>query len=63
MRSSFTQSDVFRALKAAHRAGMRVERFEISKDGKIIVVAKSSHALSDDLDRELREFEDRHGEG
>jgi hypothetical protein len=66
VRGFFTQSDVVRALKAASKAGLSVERFEISRDGKIIVVAnlaKSSEPLVDDLDRELLDFEARHGEG
>jgi hypothetical protein len=65
MRSSFTQSDVIRALKAAIKAGISVDRLEISKDGKIVVVASSAMSAAipqDDLDRELSEFEARHGE-
>lgn len=65
MRSSFTQSDVIRALKAAIKAGISVGRLEISKDGKIVVVASSAMSAAapqDDLDRELSEFEVRHGE-
>jgi hypothetical protein len=36
--SSFRQSDVTRALRAAKAAGVGVERFEIDRDGKIVVV-------------------------
>jgi hypothetical protein len=37
-RCTFKQQDVTRALRAAAAAGMKVERYEIDKDGKIIVV-------------------------
>jgi hypothetical protein len=35
---TFKQSDVIKALKAAVRAGFAVERVEIDKNGKIVVV-------------------------
>jgi len=35
---TFKQSDVTRALKATVKAGIAVERVEIDKDGKIVVV-------------------------
>lgn len=35
----FRQADVTKAVMAARRAGMRVERFEIEPGGKITVVA------------------------
>jgi hypothetical protein len=34
----FRQSDLTRALKAARAAGIEIARFEIEKDGKIVVV-------------------------
>ncbi len=60
----FKQSDVTRALRGAVNAGIDVGRFEIAKDGRIIVVASSAMSSSaplDDLDRELLAFEVRHG--
>jgi hypothetical protein len=36
---TFKQGDVTKALKAAANAGMSVKRFEIDRDGKIIVIA------------------------
>ena len=35
---TFRQSDVTKALKATVKAGIAVERVEIDKDGKIVVV-------------------------
>lgn len=35
----FKQSDVTRAVKGAASAGLRVERVEISPDGRIVVIA------------------------
>jgi hypothetical protein len=38
-RQTFRQNDLAKALKAAAAAGVPVARFEIDRDGKIIVVA------------------------
>jgi DNA-binding MarR family transcriptional regulator len=35
---TFKQSDVTKALKAAVKAGIAIERVEIDKDGKIVIV-------------------------
>jgi hypothetical protein len=35
---TFKQSDVTKALKATVKAGIAVERVEIAKDGKIVIV-------------------------
>jgi len=37
----FRQRDLTRAIKAARLAGLNVERVEVDKDGKIIVVIAS----------------------
>jgi hypothetical protein len=60
---TFKQSDVTRALRGTARAGIDVDRCEIAKDGKIVIVARSAIGgpPPDDLDRELLEFEARHG--
>lgn len=61
---TFKQQDVTRALRATVAAGIEVQRIEIDKDGKITVVAAGGSAPPDnDLDRELTEFEGRHGQG
>lgn len=62
--SAFRQQDVTRALRATVAAGIEVRRVEIAKDGRIVIVAGSPASTSpevDDLDRELSEFEARHG--
>jgi len=46
---TFKQRDVTKALKAAVKAGIAIERFEIDKDGKIIIVtAKAKDAVNGD---------------
>jgi hypothetical protein len=62
--STFRQQDVTRAVKAVTAAGVHIARVEIGRDGKIVVVAQQSASnQQDDLDRELAEFEARHGQG
>jgi hypothetical protein len=62
---TFKQTDVTRALRGAARAGIEVDRCEISIDGRIVIVTRSATGglPLDDLDRELLEFEARHGAG
>ena len=63
--SSFRQvEDVTRAVKAVATAGVAIARIEIGRDGKIVIVTQQGMAgPQDDLDRELSEFEVRHGQG
>ena len=58
--STFKQTDLTRALRAARAAGVNVQRFEIDKDGKIVIVTGNAAAPDNDLDRELTDFEARH---
>ena len=60
--STFRQRDVTRAARGVEDAGIPVERVEIGKDGKIVVVAKSRDGPPNELDRELEKFEARHGQ-
>ena len=62
--STFRQQDVTRAVKAVAAAGVHIARIEIDKAGKIVIIAAEAlHLAADDLDRELTEFEARHGQG
>jgi len=64
---TFKKGDVTRALKAAEKAGFKVQRAEVRTDGSIVLdfigppIAMSGAV--DDLDSELAEFEARHGQG
>ncbi len=48
-------------------AGVGIARVEIDKSGKIVIVPgkpqEPAMARQDDLDQELAEFEERHGQG
>jgi hypothetical protein len=64
--SVFRQSDVTRAIKAAVAAGVNIERVEIDKSGRIVIVTGKPgepEAPANDLDRELAEWEANHGKG
>jgi hypothetical protein len=61
-RSTFRQSDITRAFRAARAAGVENVRIEIAKDGRLVIIATAAQpAVQDDLDRELEEFRARHG--
>jgi len=61
---TFKQRDVTRALRGAKAAGIEIQRVEIDKTGKIVLVttSHSSQTAADELDLELAAFEARHGE-
>jgi hypothetical protein len=60
---TFKQRDVTRAIRGALKAGVKGWRLEL-ENGKIILTsAETSSSLGDDLDRELADFETRHGQG
>jgi hypothetical protein len=43
---TFKQTDLTRALKGAAKAGVEVQRFEIDREGKIVVVSGRSNDLA-----------------
>jgi hypothetical protein len=55
--STFLQSDVTRALKGVRAAGFGVERVEIAKDGKIVVVPDKPHAATADIGDDGNEWD------
>jgi uncharacterized protein GlcG (DUF336 family) len=56
----FKQCDVTRAVKAVAKAGVAVAGIEIAPDGKIVIRTGGDGTVqSNDLDRELAEFEAR----
>ena len=48
--SSFRQTDLTRAIKAARNAGVEVARAEIAKDGKIIIIIGETTGSSADIE-------------
>ena len=60
--STFRQSDITRAIRAARKAGVENVRDEIAKDGRIVIVTGGAQPVQDDLDRELEQFRARHGQ-
>jgi hypothetical protein len=53
--STFKQSDVAKALKAAKLAGIKIARFEIDRDGKIVVQAGKPDA-GEAVDTDANDF-------
>ena len=47
-RNSFKSTDLQRAVRGAQAAGLVVERVEVDRDGKIIVVVAASEAVAND---------------
>ena len=60
--STFRQSDITQAIRAARKAGVENVRVEIAKDGRIVIVTGGAQPVQDDLDRELEQFRARHGQ-
>jgi hypothetical protein len=61
---TFRQCDVARLVRAAKAAGLHVTGIRVDKSGAIeVVIGEPVVQPKDDLDRELEEFEARHGQG
>jgi len=48
--STFRQTDLTRAIRAARNAGVEVARAEIAKDGKIVIIIGESAGSSTDIE-------------
>jgi hypothetical protein len=48
----FRQQDVTRAIRAAKAAGVEIQRIEIARDGRIVIItaAEAGHQISTPLD-------------
>jgi hypothetical protein len=57
---TFKQGDLTRALKATIRAGIVIERVEIDKNGKIIVVTAKSGYTANEAQPEKNEWDAVH---
>jgi len=51
--ATFRHADVVRAVKAVRAAGLEVERTEIGRDGRIVLIHRAA-AMSDDSDAALQ---------
>jgi hypothetical protein len=65
--STFRQTDLTRAIKAARNAGVGVARAEIAKDGKIIIIIGETCEANADIeltpDDELERWRKKKNEG
>ena len=44
--ATFKETDLARALRAARKAGVEVERVEVGRDGRIVLVLKNGDEVS-----------------
>jgi hypothetical protein len=62
-RSGFKQRDIARAVRGAKAAGIKIARLDIEPNtGRISIVSAGLLASDNELDSELAEFEERHGQ-
>ena len=55
---AFKQRDVTKAIKATVKAGLPVERVEIDKDGKIIIVTAKAEGAENEDNQERNEWDE-----
>jgi hypothetical protein len=60
---AFKQRDIARLVRAATAAGLRVSGIKVDVINGTIEVVSGEPPVPDSLDRELADFEARHGEG
>ncbi|MDH2341478.1 hypothetical protein [Bradyrhizobium sp. SSUT77] len=58
--AQFKQHDITRAVRGAIAGGVEIQRVEIDRDGKIVLITGPKPTSGDELDQELAEFESRH---
>jgi hypothetical protein len=54
---TFKQGDVTKALKAAEKAGFKVNRFEIDRAGKIVIVAGRPDSAAEASNSDANEWD------
>lgn len=63
--ASCTQAELTSLIKAALAAGVGVERIagiKLTREGAVLLFGDNRSEMANDLDRELAEFEARHGQ-
>jgi len=55
---TFKQRDLTKAIKATVKAGITVERVEIDKDGKIIIVTAKAEGAENEDNQERNEWDE-----
>jgi hypothetical protein len=55
---TFKQGDITKAIKATVKAGLPVERVEIDKGGKIIIVTAKAESVENEDNQERNEWDE-----
>jgi hypothetical protein len=58
----YTQEDITKIMKVAKKAGAAMVVLDLGGVSVTIPLSQNQPALANDLDRELQEFEQRHGQ-
>jgi hypothetical protein len=54
--ATFKQADVMRAIKATRAAGLEIQRTEIERDGRIVLIHKQGSIPDDTPDAALQDW-------